>query len=50
MTDVTDSEQVAAAVRIATERFGGLDVAFANAGVFGDARRSSTTPRTSSTT
>ena len=37
VTDVTDSEQVAAAVRIATERFGGLDVAFANAGVFGDA-------------
>ena len=34
---MTDSEQVAAAVRIATERFGGLDVAFANAGVFGDA-------------
>ena len=37
VTDVTDSGQVAAAVRIATERFGGLDVAFANAGVFGDA-------------
>ena len=37
VTDVTDSEQVAAAVRIATERFGGLDVAFANAGVFGEA-------------
>jgi NAD(P)-dependent dehydrogenase (short-subunit alcohol dehydrogenase family) len=35
VTDVTDSEQVGAAVRIATERFGGLDVAFANAGVFG---------------
>src|SRR5512133_2960920 len=37
VTDVTDSGQVAAAVRIATERFGGLDVAFANAGVFGEA-------------
>jgi NAD(P)-dependent dehydrogenase (short-subunit alcohol dehydrogenase family) len=37
ITDVTDSGQVAEAVRIATERFGGLDVAFANAGVFGDA-------------
>jgi NAD(P)-dependent dehydrogenase (short-subunit alcohol dehydrogenase family) len=37
VTDVTDSEQVAAAVRIATERFGGLDIVFANAGVFGEA-------------
>src|SRR3954465_11940618 len=37
VTDVTDSEQVGAAVRIATERYGGLDVAFANAGIFGDA-------------
>src|SRR4051794_5551220 len=37
VTDVTDSEQVGAAVRIATERYGGLDVAFANAGVFGEA-------------
>src|SRR5436190_11484004 len=37
VTDVTASDQVAAAVRTATERFGGLDVAFANAGVFGDA-------------
>src|SRR3954467_8502962 len=37
VTDVTASEQVGAAVRIATERYGGLDVAFANAGVFGEA-------------
>jgi NAD(P)-dependent dehydrogenase (short-subunit alcohol dehydrogenase family) len=37
VADVTDSGQVHEAVRIATERFGGLDVAFANAGVFGDA-------------
>ena len=37
MTDVTDSGQVREAVKIAVERFGGLDVAFANAGVFGDA-------------
>ncbi len=35
VTDVTDSGQVRDAVRIAVERFGGLDVAFANAGVFG---------------
>ena len=35
-TDVTDSGQVRDAVRIAVERFGGLDIAFANAGVFGD--------------
>jgi NAD(P)-dependent dehydrogenase (short-subunit alcohol dehydrogenase family) len=34
--DVTDSEQVRAAVALATERFGGLDVAFANAGIFGE--------------
>jgi NAD(P)-dependent dehydrogenase (short-subunit alcohol dehydrogenase family) len=33
--DVTDSADVAAAVELAVERFGGLDVAFANAGVFG---------------
>jgi NAD(P)-dependent dehydrogenase (short-subunit alcohol dehydrogenase family) len=33
--DVTDSSAVAAAVELAVERFGGLDVAFANAGVFG---------------
>src|SRR4051812_25983813 len=33
--DVTDSAQVRAAVDLAVERFGGLDVAFANAGVFG---------------
>jgi NAD(P)-dependent dehydrogenase (short-subunit alcohol dehydrogenase family) len=37
VTDVTDSDQVREAVRIAVERFGGLDVAFANAGIFGDA-------------
>jgi NAD(P)-dependent dehydrogenase (short-subunit alcohol dehydrogenase family) len=35
VTDVTDSDQVRAAVGVAVERFGGLDVAFANAGVFG---------------
>ncbi len=35
VTDVTDSAQVRAAVALAVERFGGLDVAFANAGVFG---------------
>jgi NAD(P)-dependent dehydrogenase (short-subunit alcohol dehydrogenase family) len=33
--DVTDSAQVRATVGLAVERFGGLDVAFANAGVFG---------------
>jgi NAD(P)-dependent dehydrogenase (short-subunit alcohol dehydrogenase family) len=33
--DVTDSAQVRAAVALAVERFGGLDVVFANAGVFG---------------
>lgn len=33
--DVTDEDQVRAAVALATERFGKLDVAFANAGVFG---------------
>jgi NAD(P)-dependent dehydrogenase (short-subunit alcohol dehydrogenase family) len=33
--DVTDSAQVRATVNLAVERFGGLDVAFANAGVFG---------------
>jgi NAD(P)-dependent dehydrogenase (short-subunit alcohol dehydrogenase family) len=37
VTDVTDSDQVREAVRIAVERFGGLDIAFANAGIFGDA-------------
>jgi NADP-dependent 3-hydroxy acid dehydrogenase YdfG len=37
VSDVIDSDQVAEAVRIATERFGGLDVVFANAGVFGEA-------------
>jgi NAD(P)-dependent dehydrogenase (short-subunit alcohol dehydrogenase family) len=35
VADVTDSAQVRAAVALAVERFGGLDVAFANAGVFG---------------
>jgi NAD(P)-dependent dehydrogenase (short-subunit alcohol dehydrogenase family) len=34
-TDVTDSAAVRAAVQLAVDRFGGLDVAFANAGVFG---------------
>lgn len=34
--DVTDEEQVRAAVALAVERFGKLDVAFANAGVFGE--------------
>jgi NAD(P)-dependent dehydrogenase (short-subunit alcohol dehydrogenase family) len=34
--DVTDSAEVRDAVRIAVERFGGLDIAFANAGIFGD--------------
>ncbi len=36
VADVTESEQVRAAVALAVERFGGLDVAFANAGIFGD--------------
>jgi NAD(P)-dependent dehydrogenase (short-subunit alcohol dehydrogenase family) len=35
VADVTSSEQVKAAVEDAVDRFGGLDVAFANAGVFG---------------
>jgi NAD(P)-dependent dehydrogenase (short-subunit alcohol dehydrogenase family) len=35
VTDVADSEQVRAAVALAVDRFGRLDVAFANAGVFG---------------
>ncbi|MHB1836766.1 MAG: SDR family NAD(P)-dependent oxidoreductase [Solirubrobacteraceae bacterium] len=34
-TDVTSAEQVQRAVRTCVERFGRLDVAFANAGVFG---------------
>src|SRR3954454_12274170 len=34
--DTTDSAQVRDAVALAVDRFGGLDVAFANAGVFGD--------------
>jgi NAD(P)-dependent dehydrogenase (short-subunit alcohol dehydrogenase family) len=33
--DVTNSEQVRAAVTLAVDWFGGLDVAFANAGIFG---------------
>jgi NAD(P)-dependent dehydrogenase (short-subunit alcohol dehydrogenase family) len=33
--DVTDSAAVAGAVQLAVERFGGLHIAFANAGVFG---------------
>jgi NAD(P)-dependent dehydrogenase (short-subunit alcohol dehydrogenase family) len=33
--DVTDSAAVRGAVELAVKRFGGLDVAFANAGVFG---------------
>ena len=36
VTDVTDSGQVREAVQIAVERFGGLDIAFANAGIFGE--------------
>ena len=35
VADVTDSAQVRRAVGLAVERFGGLDVAFANAGIFG---------------
>jgi NAD(P)-dependent dehydrogenase (short-subunit alcohol dehydrogenase family) len=35
VADVTDSSQVRAAVGLAVQRFGGLDVAFANAGIFG---------------
>jgi NAD(P)-dependent dehydrogenase (short-subunit alcohol dehydrogenase family) len=35
VTDVTDSDQVRAAIELAVERFGGVDVAFANAGLFG---------------
>ncbi len=35
-TDVTDSDQVKAAVQDTVERFGQLDIAFANAGVFGE--------------
>ncbi|MGH2860646.1 MAG: SDR family NAD(P)-dependent oxidoreductase [Solirubrobacteraceae bacterium] len=37
VADVTDEEAVKAAVDEAVERFGGLDVAFANAGIFGAA-------------
>jgi NAD(P)-dependent dehydrogenase (short-subunit alcohol dehydrogenase family) len=36
VADVTDSDAVRAAVAVATDRFGGLDVAFANAGIFGE--------------
>jgi NAD(P)-dependent dehydrogenase (short-subunit alcohol dehydrogenase family) len=36
VADVTDSRAVRAAVAVAVERFGGLDVAFANAGIFGE--------------
>ncbi|MDP9293169.1 MAG: SDR family oxidoreductase [Actinomycetota bacterium] len=36
VADVTDSAQVGRAVALAVERFGGLDVAFANAGIFGE--------------
>jgi NAD(P)-dependent dehydrogenase (short-subunit alcohol dehydrogenase family) len=35
VADVTDSAEVRAAVDLAVERFGGLDIAFANAGMFG---------------
>jgi NAD(P)-dependent dehydrogenase (short-subunit alcohol dehydrogenase family) len=35
VVDVTNSDQVRAAVELAVERFGGVDVAFANAGIFG---------------
>src|SRR5205085_6366319 len=34
-TDVTDSDQVKAAVTAAVTQFGRLDIAFANAGIFG---------------
>jgi NAD(P)-dependent dehydrogenase (short-subunit alcohol dehydrogenase family) len=37
VADVTDSDQVRDAVAGAVERFGGLDIAFANAGIFGAA-------------
>lgn len=36
VTDVTEEDQVAAAVRQAADRFGGLDVIFSNAGISGD--------------
>jgi NAD(P)-dependent dehydrogenase (short-subunit alcohol dehydrogenase family) len=35
VADVTDSAQVRAAVQLAVDRFGGLDIAFANAGISG---------------
>jgi NAD(P)-dependent dehydrogenase (short-subunit alcohol dehydrogenase family) len=36
LADVTDSKQVRDAVAVAVHRFGGLDIAFANAGISGD--------------
>ena len=36
VADVTDPPQVRDAVGVAVQRFGGLDVAFANAGIFGE--------------
>jgi NAD(P)-dependent dehydrogenase (short-subunit alcohol dehydrogenase family) len=36
VADVTDTLAVRAAIALALERFGGLDIAFANAGVFGE--------------
>jgi NAD(P)-dependent dehydrogenase (short-subunit alcohol dehydrogenase family) len=36
VADVTDSAQIRAAIATAVERFGGLDVVFANAGIFGE--------------
>jgi NAD(P)-dependent dehydrogenase (short-subunit alcohol dehydrogenase family) len=36
VADVTDSQSVRAAIALTLEQFGGLDVAFANAGVFGE--------------
>lgn len=38
VTDVTEEEQVAAALADAAARFGGLDVLFSNAGISGDIR------------
>ena len=35
VADITDTDAVAAAVAASVERFGALDVAFANAGIFG---------------
>jgi NAD(P)-dependent dehydrogenase (short-subunit alcohol dehydrogenase family) len=36
VTDVTQEDQVALAVQLATDRFGGLDILFSNAGISGD--------------